>query len=91
MDLLTRSTGKATNRNHRTVAAMLSIVEAICAVIFCAAVLILALVATGHADETIYRCVGILTSNNVCIGSESNVDSVDNHRPIYGETWRVQR
>ena len=79
------------HHNNRLVAVMLSIGEAICLVIFCAAVFILALLATRHAEETIYRCVGILTSNNVCIGSETNVDSIDNHRPIYGETWRVQR
>jgi hypothetical protein len=28
-------------------------------------------------------CSGMLTSNNVCIGSESNIDSFDNHAPFY--------
>jgi hypothetical protein len=29
-----------------------------------------------------WNCTGLLTSNNVCIGSESNVDSRNNHEPI---------
>jgi hypothetical protein len=47
---------------------------------------ILIFTGNGHT-ETVYHCNGILTSNNVCIGSESNVDSVDSHEPIYGDSY----
>jgi hypothetical protein len=55
------------------------------------AIVIIALCGSAKADDTIYVCNGILTSNGVCIGSESNVDSLGNHAPIYGETWRRSR
>jgi hypothetical protein len=47
------------------------------------------LLATGaaRADETVYHCNGILTSNGTCIGSESNVNSIGNHEPIYGDSY----
>jgi hypothetical protein len=50
------------------------------------------LLATGaaRADETVYHCNGILTSNNVCIGSESNVNSLGNHEPIYGDSYYLK-
>lgn len=37
-----------------------------------------------HGEVT--HCQGVLTSNNVCIGSESYVDQPDNHAPIDGST-----
>jgi hypothetical protein len=55
------------------------------------AIVIVALCGSAKADDTIWHCTGILTSNGVCIGSESNVDSIGNHAPIYGETWRRSR
>jgi hypothetical protein len=30
-----------------------------------------------------WNCDGLITSNNSCIGSESNVDSYRNHEPFY--------
>jgi hypothetical protein len=49
--------------------------------------------ATAHAAERTWithgevtHCEGVLTSNNVCIGSESYVDQSDNHEPIDGST-----
>ena len=46
-------------------------------------------VAAASADDnqTVYHCTGMLTSNGTCIGSESNVNSVGNHEPIYGDTF----
>jgi hypothetical protein len=35
------------------------------------ATMLIAMMATAHADETRY-CNGFLTTNNVCIGSQSN-------------------
>jgi hypothetical protein len=37
-----------------------------------------------HGEVT--HCSGVLTSNNVCIGSESYIDQPDNHKPIVGDT-----
>jgi hypothetical protein len=37
-----------------------------------------------HGEVT--HCSGVLTSNNVCIGSESYVDQPDDHKPIVGDT-----
>ncbi len=51
---------------------------------------VIASIGTAQA-ETLYRCDGILTSNNVCIGSESNVDSTDNHAPLAGRTYSTPR
>jgi len=54
-----------------------------------AAIIIALTVTAAHADDnqTIYHCNGMLTSNGTCIGSESNVNSVGNHEPIYGDTF----
>jgi hypothetical protein len=52
------------------------------------ATLIMLVAGACHADEIVsYHCRGILSSNGVCIGSESNADSIDNHEPIYGDTY----
>lgn len=44
---------------------------------FIAAIMLLS--TPAHAYWT---CDGVLTSNNVCIGSQSNVESRDNHEPV---------
>jgi hypothetical protein len=53
--------------------------------------IIIALSGPAQADETIYVCNGMLTSNGVRIGSESNFDSVNNHRPLFGTIIRRSR
>jgi hypothetical protein len=52
----------------------------------------LASVTAAHAGERTWidrgevkRCEGVLTSNNVCIGSETYIDSSD-HPPFVGRT-----
>jgi hypothetical protein len=42
----------------------------------------------SKGDVTV--CDGLLTSNNVCIGSESNVDEPDDHGPLDGRTIVVR-
>ncbi len=47
-------------------------------------VLLLILVALSSLPAMAYHtCDGLITSNNSCIGSESNVESWDNHEPYY--------
>ena len=48
------------------------------------ATLIVLVAGACHADETLYHCRGVLSSNGVCIGSESNAA---NSEPIYGDTY----
>lgn len=43
----------------------------------------LIVVALSSPARAYWRCDGLVTSNNSCIGSESNVDSWDNHEPFY--------
>jgi hypothetical protein len=49
------------------------------------------LLATGAARRRDrLHCNGILRSNGTCIGSESNVNSLGNHEPIYGDSYYLK-
>jgi hypothetical protein len=53
---------------------------AICA-IGCTAVSIF--IALSSPAAAYWRCDGMVTSNNSCVGSSSNTDSWNNHEPFY--------
>jgi hypothetical protein len=46
-------------------------------------IILLSIFIALSSPASAWTCRGLVTSNNSCIGSESNVDSYRNHEPFY--------
>ena len=60
-------------------------------IITVAVILAAIILAWASPAAAYWNCDGLITSNNSCIGSESNVDSYNNHEPIYTDEWIDER